>query len=315
MAVRQGAVQHGELLVPFPASLSAVDEAWVNTGRAARFWIGLRRFSRTFKNLEVAIPGVVVVLIVLLCFLGPIVLGLPNPVKGNVADALKPIGTPGHLLGTDNLGDDVFSRLLHGGQVSILVGIVATGIGFGIGIVLGTAAGVWGGVVEMITMRIFDTLFAFPGLVLALAIAAYLGPSVVHTMWAIGFFGIPGFGRLARGQTVRVRNFDFVIEARAAGVPRHKIIFGHVLPNIFPPLLAVSVFGIGAAMVAEAGLSFLGLGIQIPQPSWGNLISTGQTYLAKNPALVVIPALSLFVTVLAITLLADGIRRQLRIER
>lgn len=299
----------------FGMSLGASDEEWVRVGRRALRQTRLRRVAAAFRDPAVAIPAGLLVFIVIACFIGPILFNLPNPDVGQLTKTFKPFGTPGHLLGTDYLGEDNLSRLLHGGQVSILVGIVATSIAFGIGIVLGTAAGVFRGIVEAVLMRLFDALFAFPGLILALAIAAYLGPSVVHTMWAIGFFGIAGFGRLARGLTVRVRNLDFVVEAQAAGVSRFKITFVHVLPSVFPPLLALSVFGIGGAMVAEAGLSYLGLGIQIPEPSWGNLIANGQTYLEKDPALIFMPSIALFTTVLSIALLADGLRRRLLLSR
>jgi peptide/nickel transport system permease protein len=253
--------------------------------------------------------------VVLACFLGPTLFNLANPVKGNLADYLKPIGTRGHLLGTDYLGDDELSRLLHGGQVSILVGVVATTLGFAVGLILGATAGVCGGFIEATIMRLLDSLFAFPTLILALAIAAYLGPSVFHTMLAIAFFSLTTFGRLARGQTVRVRNFDYIASARASGVPRIKIIFSHVIPNVFPPMFALAVFGIGGAMVAEAALSYLGLGVPIPQPSWGNMIANGEPYIAHDPGLVYIPAAALFITVLAITMLADGFRRRFALDR
>lgn len=262
-----------------------------------------------------SVPSGVLALIVLACFAGPTVLGLPNPDVGELHDRLLPVGSAGHILGTNNLGNDMLSRLLHGGQVSIIVGVVSTAIGFGIGVVLGTVAGYYRGVVEATFMRIFDVLFAFPGLILALAIATYLGPSLIHTIWAISFFGIAGFGRLARGLTVRVRNLDYVRAARVAGARGPGIVFGHILPNILPALFTFAMFGVGIAMVAEAGLSFLGLGIQIPRPSWGNLISSGQDYLSSAPALIIQPAVALFITVLCINLVTDGLRDRLGLER
>jgi peptide/nickel transport system permease protein len=297
------------------AHLSELDESWIRTGYRARWWIKFVRIGRTFRDPGVAVPAGLLLFIVLACFLGPIAFHIVNPDTGNFADYLKPIGTPGHILGTNELGNDELSRLLHGGQVSILVGVVATGLGFGVGVILGTTAGVFGGFVETVIMRFLDALFAFPGLILALAIASYLGPSVFHTMLAIGFFTVAGFGRIARGQTVRVRNFDYIVAARASGVSRFKIIFGHVLPNVLPPLISLAVFGIGGAMVAEAALSYLNLGIKIPEPSWGNLIQTGEAYVSGDPSLVYLPAACLFITVLAVTLLADGFRRRLALDR
>jgi len=274
-----------------------------------------QRFVRAFRDPSVLVPAVILFLVVFFCFAGPPIFGLPNPNQGNFKDDLLPVGSPGHLLGTNQFGNDMLSRLLHGGQVSLFVGIGSTAIGFAIGVILGTLAGFYGGVVDAMLMRIFDVLFAFPGLILALGIAAFLGPSVVHTIWAISFFSLAAFGRLARGQTVRVRNHDYVVAARSSGASAPSIVFGHIIPNVMPPLLAFAMFGIGAAMVAEAGLSFLGLGIRIPQPSWGNLISSAQSYLRNDPMLLVCPAVMLFLTVLAINLLADSLRHRLRLDR
>jgi peptide/nickel transport system permease protein len=298
-----------------PVTLTEADQQWVDTGAGTRWMIKLRRIVSTFRDPGVAAPGVALILIILLCFLGPIVFNLPSPNVGDLTKGLLPIGTPGHLLGTNNLGNDMLSRVLYGGQASILVGIVATGMGFLIGMTLGAAAGVFGGVLESVIMRVFDALYAFPALIIALAIAAYLGPSIFHTMIAIAAFTIAGFGRLARGQTVRVRNFDYIVAARSSGVSEAKIVFVHVLPNIFSPLVSLAVFNIGAAMVIEAGLSYLGLGIPIPSPSWGNLISSGESYVTKDPSLLYIPSIALFLTVLAITLLSDGFRRRLSLDR
>lgn len=288
---------------------------WVERGTAIYWAAAVRRFLRAFRDPGVTIPGAVLLFIVLMCFLGPYALRLPSPNVGDLTQGLRPIGTPGHPLGTNNLGNDMLSRLLHGGQASILVGIVATGMGFFAGVVLGALAGVLGGIFEAAIMRIFDALYAFPALIIALAIAAYLGPSIFHTMIAIAAFTISGFGRLARAQTVRVRNFDYIMAARSFGVSEIRIVFLHVIPNIFSPLLSLAMFRIGEAMVAEAGLSYLGLGIQIPNPSWGNLISSGQPYLTRQPSLLWLPSLGLFCTVLAITLLSDGLRRRLAQSR
>lgn len=273
------------------------------------------RFLRTFGDPRVTVPSAILLLIVLACFAGPAVFGLPGPNVGKLSDQLLPVGSRGHLLGTNNLGNDMLSRLLNGGQVSIIVGVTATALGFGIGVVLGTIAGYYRGLTEATILRVFDVLFAFPGLILALAIATYLGPSLWHTVWAIGFFGIAGFGRLARGLTVRIRNLDHVHAARITGARGPAIVFGHILPNIFPPLLTFAIFGIGVAMVAEAGLSYLGLGIQIPNPSWGNLIASAQDYLTSNPSLIILPGVALFITVLCTNLLTDALRDRLGVER
>ncbi|WP_162950268.1 ABC transporter permease [Rhizobium jaguaris] len=301
--------------VPNRIALSEADREWVATGSRAQWARKFRRLARAFRDPGVAAPAAILLFIVVACFLGPTLFNLYDPNVGSLRQGLLPIGTPGHPLGTNNLGNDLLSRLLHGGQVSILVGIVATGMGFLVGMTLGAIAGVFGGIFEAAIMRIFDALYAFPSLIIALAIAAYLGPSVFHTMIAIALFTVSGFGRLARGQTIRVRNFDYIVAARSSGMPEVKIVFQHVIPNIIPPLISLAVFNIGSAMVVEAGLSYLGLGIRIPDPSWGNLIADAQPYLARDPTLIYIPATALFVTVLAITLLSDGFRRRLAIDR
>lgn len=302
---------------PAPArvTLSEADLEWVATGARVIWRKKLLRTLRTLRDPGVAMPAAILLFIILGCFFGPIVLGLPDPNIGSLRQGLLPIGSPGHPLGTNNLGNDLLSRLLYGGQVSILVGIVATGMGFVVGMTLGAIAGVFGGVFEAAIMRIFDALYAFPSLIIALAIASYLGPSVFHTMIAIALFTVSGFGRLARGQTIRVRNFDYIVAARSCGMSEVKIVFVHVIPNIIPPLISLAVFNIGNAMVVEAGLSYLGLGIRIPDPSWGNLIADAQPYLSRDPMLIYIPAAALFITVLAITLLSDGFRRRMALDR
>lgn len=298
-----------------PGKLGAEDEEWARRPQRAFWGRRLRRLLLAFRDPSVFVPGIIFLLVVLLCFLGPTIFDLPNPNVGNFEAHLLPIGSPGHLLGTNNLGNDMLSRLLHGGQVSLIVGFAATALGFFIGLVLGAVAGVAGGIIETIMMRFFDTLFAFPALIIALAIAAELGPGVSHTIWAISFFTIASFGRLARSQVVRIRNLDYVIAARAAGVSTWRMVFSHVIPNVMAPLLAYAMFSVAVAMIAEAGLSYLGLGIQIPKPSWGNLISSGDPFLASDPALVYMPAAALFITVISVNLLADSLRKRLAVDR
>jgi peptide/nickel transport system permease protein len=283
------------------ALLAPIDEQWV-LGPPKRLWkTKVARIAYAFRDPAVWIPAFVLIGIILTCFLGPLIGRLPNPNQEDLANSLLSPGHRGFVLGTNALGNDMFSRLLHGGQVSIVVGIGATAIGMFIGTIFGMTAGYYGGVVEATIMRIFDALLAFPGLILALAIADFLGPSEWHTIMAISVFGISTYGRLARSQTLGVRHRDFI--------------FGHVLPNILPTLLAYSMITVGVAMLIEAALSYLGLGIPLPQPSWGNLIASGQTYLTNAPYLVLEPSVALFATVLSLNILADSLRRRLRIDR
>jgi len=291
------------------------DEAWV-TDPPRGAWKGkVQRFIYALRDPAVFIPGTVLLIIVLACFLGPVIFNIPGPNVGDLTKPFLPIGSAGHLLGTNDLGNDTLSRILHGGQVSLVVGLGATGIGLVAGSALGMTAGYFGGLIEAVVMRILDTLLSFPSLILALAIADYLGPSEFHTILAVSFYGIVVYARLARSQTIRVRNRDFVVAARSNGVRSRKIIFGHILPNVLPPLLAYAMITVGVAMLVEAALSYLGLGIRPPQPSWGNMIAGGQESMISDPGQVVIPCVFLLITVMSLNLTADSLRRRLAFDR
>ena len=291
-------------------ALSDADLAWVEGQQRRTLGDAARAGLRFLRVPSVAIPGAVFLLIVIGCFLGPQLFNLPSPNAGSLGDTLKPLGTPGHLLGTNELGNDELSRLLYGGRVSIIVGIGATAISLLVGTLLGMSACYFGGFYEKVVMRLFDTLLAFPSLILAMTIADYLGPSLRNTVLAISLFGISQFGRLAWSQTLRIRNRDFVVAPRADGAGGRRIIFGHILPNVLPPLFGLALFSVSTAMMIEAGLSYLGLGIAQPNPSWGNMISDGQQYLYNAPRLVIIPCLALVITVVSLNLVADAIRRR-----
>jgi peptide/nickel transport system permease protein len=194
--------------------------------------------------------------------------------------------------------------------VSVIVGVGATAISLLAGCLLGMSACYFGGFYEKFIMRLFDTLLAFPSLILALAIADYLGPALRNTILAISVFGVSQFGRLAWSQTLRIRDRDFVVAPRADGARGRRIIFGHILPNVIPPLLGLALFNVGTAMMMEAGLSYLGLGIAQPNPSWGNMISDGQQYLYNAPRLVIMPCIALVVALVSLNLTADAIARR-----
>jgi peptide/nickel transport system permease protein len=289
-------------------ALSEAESQWIDTRSRTMVWSKVGAAGRAFRRPSVAIPAVVFVLIVLGCFAGPLVFDLESPITGDLANALAPIGSPGHLLGTNELGNDMLSRLLYGGRVSIIVGVGATAISLVIGTVLGMAAGYFGGWCETVIMRLFDTLLAFPGLILALVLANYLGPSLTNTTLAISLFGVSRFGRLAWSQTLTIRHRDFVTAPRSDGAPSRRIVFGHIFPNVITSLLGFALFTVGTAMMIEAGLSYLGLGVPQPEPTWGNLISTGDAYLSGAPRLVIMPAIFLVAAVLSLNLVADGLR-------
>jgi peptide/nickel transport system permease protein len=289
--------------------------AWVSTTAGRRVRAGTSRFGRALRDPGVAVPAAILVLLVLACFAGPALLGVPSPTTGNLTQYLRPLGSPGHLLGTNQLGNDMLSRMLYGGRVSIEIGLAATAISLVAGVAIGAFCGYLGGAADAIMMRILDILFAFPNIVLAMAMAAYLGPSVVHTIWAISVFGVAGFGRLARAQTVKIRQLDYVVAARSGGASTWRIVTTHIVPGISGPLTTYALITIGHAMLIEAGLSYLGLGVPIPQPSWGNLISSAQNYVVQAPQLLIMPAVALFVTIASINLLADGLGRRLALDR
>jgi peptide/nickel transport system permease protein len=266
------------------------------------------RMHMLAKSLEMWIPASFLILLVLTCFVWPEIHSIPNTIKGNIAVALKPPSSPGHLFGTDQLGNDVFSRILYGGRVSLEVGLGATALGLIAGGGLGAIAGLKGGATESIVMRALEILLAFPSIILAIVVAVYLGPSELHVIWAISFFSVPAFGRLARANTLRIRERTFMSAAKLSGSSDFRILLRHVVPNIIPPLMTFALLSVGTAIMVEAALSFLGLGVPPPGPSWGNMISAGQTQLTTSPDLVVIPVAFLFATVAALNLLGDAVR-------
>ena len=268
----------------------------------------VRRGRQLARTLEIAIPGGLLILIAAACFLLPLVYPVPSPTKGDVLNASLPAFSPGHLVGTDTVGYDIFSRLLYGGQVSFEVGFGVTLVGLVIGGIPGAVAGYWGGAADAVIMRVLDVLIAFPALVLALAIAEGLGPSEVHVIWALSVFSIPAFGRIARAATLQLREQNFILAARLAGTRTWRMLLRHIAPNILPQLVTFSCLGIGIVIILEGALSYLGYGIPAPEPSWGSMIARGYQTISAEPSMVLIPSVPLFVTVLAFNLLSDGVR-------
>jgi peptide/nickel transport system permease protein len=266
------------------------------------------RASRWAGQLDVGIPAAAIVLIFGACFIWPALFPLPKPVGGSIFDAnLRPL-SPGHLFGTDPVGNDVLSRLLYGGRASLETALAVNLIGLFLGGTIGALAGYLGGVVDAVAMRGLDVLIAFPALVLALAIADSLGPGQGHTILALSFFAVPVFARNARAATLRLRELTFMTAARLCGTRTWRMLVRHIAPNILPQLLTFGLLSMGAIMVIEGALSFLGLGIALPDPSWGNMIFQGQQSLSATPLLVLFPSAFLFVSVLAFNLVGDALR-------
>jgi peptide/nickel transport system permease protein len=268
--------------------------------RAQRFWRGARLW----------IPLGFLILMLFMCFVLPRVVTLPSPTNGTILDGNDALFTPGHWLGTNNVGVDTFSQIVYGGQVSFEIGAAVTAIGMIIGCAIGIPAGYLGGWADSLLSRILDVLLAFPALVLALAIAEGLGPSEVHEIWALSVFSIPTFGRLARASTLAVRDLPFMTAARLSGTRGWRIIVRHVIPNIAPGLVSFSLLGVGLTIILEGALDYLGWGIPLPEASWGQMIASGQNIMSAQPQYVLVPSLFLLVTVVALNMFGDALRER-----
>jgi peptide/nickel transport system permease protein len=260
------------------------------------------------RSLDVAIPGAILLFLLFLFFVWPLIGPVGKPTGGNILNAnIEPLSS-GHVLGTDPVGNDIWSRILYGGRASIEIALTVQLIGLVVGGSFGAFAGYWGGALDVVLMRILDVLIAFPALVLALAIAQSLGPSKFHTILALSFFSVPAFARISRAATLRLRERTFILAARLSGTGSPRILLRHVAPNILPQLVTFGLLGMGVIIILEGALSFFGLGIPPPNPSWGNMIFDGQGILSAEPRLVLVPSAFLFVTVLCFNLLGDALR-------
>ena len=266
-----------------------------------------RRAVRRLLKRRTAVVGLVVVVsMVLLAVFAPWLAPF-DPLATSFAIVRKaPSGT--HWFGTDEVGRDLLSRVIWGGRASLAAGVISVSIAVGVGVPLGMVAGYVGGAVDAVVSRITDAMLAIPFLILAIALAAFLGPSLSNAMIAIGITATPIFVRLSRGQVLTVRAEEYIEAARAVGNPPPRILLRHILPNILPPVIVQATLAIAAAIIAEASLSFLGLGQQPPAPSWGSMLNTAQRFLTQAPWMAIYPGLAIFVTVLAFNLLGDGLR-------
>lgn len=250
------------------------------------------------------------ILLMLVVIFGP--LFLQNPNVQVLRDTRLPIGSPGHLFGTDSLGRDILSRTVNGGRVSIAVGAGAVVIGLGVGGGLGIIAGYFKGRVEAVIMFVVDVLLAFPSLVLALTISAFLGPSIRNIVLAIGVITIPAYARLGRASAVNWSERDFVLGSRLMGGGNLHVITRHLIPNVIQTLLAYGLLVMAKAIITEASLSFLGLGLRAPQSSWGVMIADGRSDMSTQLSGVLLPGGLLFLTIVSLNLLGDTIRERLR---
>jgi peptide/nickel transport system permease protein len=267
----------------------------------------MRRALRRLKRRKGAIAGLAVIIIfVLLAVFAPLI--APFDPAAQSWSAVRKAPSALYWFGTDDVGRDVLSRVIFGTRASLLAGVISVGIAVSIGVPLGLTAGYLGGWIDALLSRITDAMLAVPFLILAIALAAFLGPSLGNAMIAIGVTTTPIFIRLTRGQVMAVKVEDYVEAARAIGNPRWRIALFHILPNILPALLVQATLSIAAAIIAEAALSFLGLGQQPPAPSWGSMLNSAQRFLTTGPWMAVWPGLAIFLTVLSFNLLGDGLR-------
>jgi peptide/nickel transport system permease protein len=260
------------------------------------------------RDLDLWVPCVILGALVVGCFILPLTGVVPDPAAGDLTQTLRPPLSPGHILGTDTIGRDVMSRILYGGRTSIEVGLAVNAIGIVAGGLIGMFAGFRRGVLDSVIMRVLDVMLAFPALILTIVIATYLGASELNVIWAISFFSIPAYARLARAVTLKMREQVYIDAARMSGRSDRAILLRHIAPNVLPQLGTYSLLQVGIVVMIEATLSFLGAGVGPSQASWGTMIATGQTYLSTNPSLVLVPSAFLFLTVVSLNLLGDGLR-------
>ena len=266
---------------------------------------------RRFKRNKLAVVGLVIVVIMVLTAVFAPLIAPSDPQAQDYALTLRPPGEGG-LMGTDSLGSDVFSRVVYGARISLQASLISVGIAMGVGVPLGLVSGYFRGFWdEWVLMRIVDSIQAFPFLILALVIAAILGGGLGFAMIAIGIAFIPNFVRITRAQVLTVRGLDYVEAARAVGAGNVRIMTHHVLPNSLPPLLVQTTLAMGYAIIAEATLSYLGLGAEPGEPSWGSMLFQAQSYLTSAWWMAFFPGMAIFFAVLGFNLLGDGVREAL----
>jgi len=268
--------------------------------RRNRAWV---KFSR---NRAAMAGGIIVLLFAVSALLAPW-LATHDPLQTSFMAVRKP-PSEAFWLGSDELGRDIYSRLLYGARASLMAGLVSVLIALVVGVPFGLAAGYFGRWIDSVISRFTEALLAIPFLILAIALAAFLGPSLSNAMIAIGLSAAPIFIRLTRGQVLGVKNEDYVQSARALGASDLRIIVSHVLPNVMPPLIVQATITIATAIIAEASLSFLGLGLQPPDPSWGSMLNTAKNFMVQAPWMSISPGGAIFLVVLGFNLLGDGLR-------
>jgi peptide/nickel transport system permease protein len=266
-----------------------------------------KRFRRVFFQRKLVLFGLAILFIMVFTAILAGWLAPHNPYRGNMADSLLQPSMK-YLLGTDILGKDTLSRLIYGTRTALMVGFITVGIASVLGITLGLLAGFLGGIVNMIIMRCMDALMGFPMLLLALVIAAVLGGGIQNVIIALSIATIPGYARVMHGLTLSVRENDYIMAEKAMGAGAVRTMIRHILPNALPPMIVLITLQLGNLILAEAALSFLGIGIEPPGAAWGSMVADGYKYLATNPVLSFAPGLTIMLVVFAFNMVGDGLR-------
>lgn len=275
----------------------------VHRGERGDSWTARRRAA---WNRPAWVGGAIVTLALVVALLAS-VLSPYDPVEQQLARGLERPGWE-HPFGRDKLGRDILSRVIYGTRISFAVGLTTVAVSAGLGIFIGALAGYAGGGVDEVLMRVTDIFLAFPGILLAIALMAILGPSLRNVVIALCLMGWVGYARLVRGQMLALREYEFTFAARAIGATPGRIMFRHLIPNALAPVIVEATFGLAGAIIAEAGLSFLGLGAQPPTPSWGSMLNEGRAFILVAPHLTIFPGLAIMLLVLGFNFLGDGLR-------
>lgn len=266
-----------------------------------------RDIWKRFKKNRMAMVGLVLLAILIFSALFANVIAPFGPDDQNLQEAFR---TPSltHLFGTDNFGRDIFSRIIYGSRVSLVVGIIAVGIGVTVGGTLGAIAAYYSGPYDTVIMRMVDIMMAIPSTILAISISAALGPGIRNTMIAVGIGTIPTYTRVFRSSVITVKNQEYIEAAQAVGASNRRIILKHVVPNALAPLIVQASLGVATAILSAAALSFIGLGIQPPNPEWGAMLSYGRGFIREYPHMVLFPGLAIMIIIFSLNLLGDGLR-------
>ena len=267
----------------------------------------VKRFFRVFLGRGLVVFGMVVIIIFVFAAIFAPQIAPYNPLTRNLSEALQQPNAQ-HLLGTDSIGRDTLSRLIYGTRISLIVGVLVVTIAGGLGVVLGSIAGYFGGVIGAVIMRLMDTLMTIPLMIFALGIAALLGGGLKNVVISLGIGLIPGYARLMTSQVLVAKETDYVMASHAMGANNWRIIARHIVPNCFSPILVLITMMMGTTILAEAGLSFIGIGITPPTPAWGSMVNDGRLYLLSNPMLSIAPGVAIMLVVFSFNMVGDGLR-------